>query len=116
MKKTILYIAVIIFLPVITWSGYFRLEEPFMVDGIFTSSVIVFVAGVISSVISYQFFSFLRSKPTSLPTYLLSIIMAEGVVLSLDGFIGPMAGVLIGIATGFACYAVIGYTKQKDRN
>ena len=84
-----------------------------MVDGIVVSAVLVTVLAVAFSMISWFLLSW-ASRNIRLEGVLLSVIAGIAVITPVNGVLGPMAAVLVGIGVGVASYVIEKKITKKD--
>ena len=103
--KTRLLIIIALFLVLLPWiQGLeFDINNQVMVDGITVSAVTVMTLTVIFSLVSWFLFSW-ASKNIKISGIPLSIIAAASLVIPFIQVLGPMAGIVVGIAAGFAAF------------
>lgn len=76
-----------------------------MVDGIVVSAVVVTVLTVAFSMISWFLLSW-ASRNIRLEGILMSVIAGIAIITPVNGVLGPMAAVLVGIGAGVASYVI----------
>jgi len=103
--KTKLLIILAVFLVLIPWILGFGLDMNYqvIVGVIPTSTVIVMIITILFSLLSWFLLSWVSQniKPVGI---FLSIITATSLILPFFQVLGPMTGVIVGIAAGFAAF------------
>lgn len=105
--ETRFFVILIGFLTSVFWLFYMIVNvlDGVMVDGIFVSAVVVTVLAVAFSMISGFLLSW-ASKNIRLEGILMSVIAGIAIITPVNGVLGPMAAVLVGIGAGAASHVI----------
>lgn len=100
-------LVIIGFFASLTYVGYLSigLSREVMIDEITVSTLVVTVLSIVFSVLSWFLFSW-ASKNLSLQGIMLSVITGVVIIIPFNRDLGPIAGILMGLAGGFAAYMI----------
>ena len=102
--KTSFLAIIAVFLLLIPWVSMLDFDMGnVQVDGIVTSAVVVMTLTVFFSIVSWSVLSW-ASKSIKPAGILLSIITGASLVIPFIHVLGPMAGVLVGVVSGFSAF------------
>lgn len=87
----------------VAWVGYLLIgtSGEIMVDGITISTIVVTVLSIVFSILSWFLFSW-ALRNVSLQGVMLSVVTGVVIITPFKGYLGPMAGILVGLVAGFA--------------
>ena len=104
---------------IVTTIGWYKqnTSSDFLIDGIFISSVVVTVVAVITSICTWLLLSWANTenkvdvKVFTFQNFIMGIIPCFVVMSFISDWIGPVAGIIIGVLTSTLFYTVFSIKK-----
>ena len=115
-KKYILFVVITIVTTIVWYKQ--NTSSDFLIDGIFISSVVVTIVAVVTSICTWLLLSWSNTENrdnviVTSQNLMIGIIPCYVVMSFISSWIGPIAGIVIGVVTSILCYGVFLIKKMR---